>query len=155
LVLSFLTSPLQRESSAAVIVSIGVIVMLAIEWSGRVKCLAIGVSLRVIMLDLWSVSLSHNRLNVSPTYCLLHTLHVIRYITLQLLQSNLLFILYCLRVYALQKVSVTLMCLQHLHRAPIHLNDPPCSRGPVGILFLRGASSSFKFLFLEKADIIL
>src|SRR5688572_9940427 len=148
-------SPLQRESSAAENVSIGVIVMLAIEWYGKVKCLAIGVSLRVTILDLWSVNLSQSRLRVCPTYCLLHKLHVIRYTTLQLLQSSLLAILYCLRVYVLLKVLVTLTCLQVLQRGPMHLKDPPCSRVLTGILFLRGASNSPKFLFLENAGITL
>jgi hypothetical protein len=77
MVLGFFMSPLQRETSATVTVSIGVIVMFAIEWFGNVKCLAIDVSLRISILDMWSVSHLQSCLNVSLEFLFMENADII------------------------------------------------------------------------------
>jgi len=51
----------------------------AIVWLGELKCKPIGVSFLILILDLWSVNRAARDLDVSPTYWMLHCLHVIRY----------------------------------------------------------------------------
>src|SRR6218665_3187174 len=91
---------------------------------------------------------------VSPTYCLLQRLQVIRYIILELLQSNDLTMLYCLRVEVLVYFLVTFICMHVLQCLELHLLDPACSPVLVLCLGLRSSSNSPKFRFLEKAAMI-
>ena len=50
------------------------------EWPGSLKWIAMGICFLAKVQDLWSVNLSDKHLPVSPTYCLLHFIQVIKYI---------------------------------------------------------------------------
>ena len=49
-----------------------------IEWPCVLKCIPIGVFVLFLIADLWLLALSLKERPVSPTYCLLHFVHVIK-----------------------------------------------------------------------------
>ena len=86
--IQYVSRDLRSSSDHCVFSSIQYKMIFSNEWPDSLKCAATGdlLNLRVFQSDLCRFMRMFNAIFVSPTYCLLHILHVIRYTAFAVLQ---------------------------------------------------------------------
>ena len=111
------------------ICSIAIIFRCNMEWPGKLKCMPTGLLFLSFMLDLWLLSLSRKDRFVSPTYCILHFWHVIKYMMFVLLHVMLVLIGNCLLFVLLWKFRLSWLWILHV----LHVSCPQPLNAPLMI----------------------